>query len=460
MQNTATKVLNVIKNNFPYGIRDDFIDTTKVLRIYLADCNDDRITQNQIARIIRENGVADGGRFYFVSEGDAAKIRLLSNKILKLNVIAYYTTLYERHYDFFSGAHIFSPATLKKILQEIDATHFYYPEFCSSKKMTRLDCEIEKFFTPQENSLSLEAIQRKLPYVPAEKILQVLSDTKKYLPTTNGRYVSILRMQFDTDEIAEVKRQLLSSTAEKNCVELDDLDLSSNFALNPNVSARDLLNVIHEKFFADKFIKQGKRLFKRGEKFSSRPRGAKSNLKDFLAEQTELPVEKLFAFAKNLGVEQYAALGVAYDMMTRVEKNFFVKDELANFDVSGVDEALNSFVQGKIIPLRAVTSFTGFPPIAGYSWNLFLLESFLLKHSRQFAYGATAVNSLNIGAIYSKSLRLKNYLDVLATVLVQELVPLEKSVVEKFLIEHGYRMRLHDKAAEEIISRAQEIFKR
>lgn len=460
MQNIATKILDVIKNNFPYGIRDDFIDTNKVLRIYLAERDDETVTQNQIARVIHENGVPDGGRFYFVSEGDAAKIRLLSSKILKLNAIVYYSALYERHYDFFSGAHIFSPATLKKILQTVDATHSYFPEFCSSKKMTRLDCEIEKLFTPQENSLSFEAIQRKLPYVPAEKILQVLADTKKFLPTKNGRYVSIPRMQFDTDEIDAVKRRLLASTAEKNFVELDDLDLSSNFALNPNVSARDLLNVIHEKFFADKFTKQGKRLFKRGDELSGRARGAKSSLKDFLAEQDELPVEKLFAFAKNLGVEQYAALSVAYDVMTRVEKNFFVKDESANFDVAGVDAALNPFVQDKIIPLRAVTSFTGFPPIAGYSWNLFLLESFLLKHSRQFAYAATAVNSLNIGAIFPKSLRLKNYPDVLATVLVQERVPLEKSVVEKFLIEHGYRIRFRDKAAEEIISRAQEILRR
>lgn len=55
------------------------------------------------------------------------------------------------------------------------------------------------------------------------------------------------------------------------------------------------------------------------------------------------------------------------EMMIRIEKIFFVKNALINFDVAVIEAALNSLAQDKIISLRNVTSFTGFPPVEGYS---------------------------------------------------------------------------------------------
>lgn len=143
--------------------------------------------------------------------------------------------------------------------------------------------------------------------------------------------------------------------------------------------------------------------------------------------------------------------------MTRVDKNLFVKDELIDFDITGIDAALNSFVQGKIISLRDVTSFTGFPTVKGYSWNLFLLESFLRKFSRRYVYASPAANSANLGAIFPKSMNFEGYLDVQAAVVVQENIPLEKSLVEEFLIGHGFRAKRIDKVTARIIIRAQEF---
>ena len=146
--------------------------------------------------------------------------------------------------------------------------------------------------------------------------------------------------------------------------------------------------------------------------------------------------------------------------MIRAEKNLFVKDALINFDIAAVDEALTSFVRGKIIPLRAVTSFTGFPSVEGCSWNLFLLESFLRKFSRRYVYASHAVNNSNLGAIHPKSLKFENYLDVQAAAVVQEKIPLEKSAVENFLIGQGFRARRIKNVTEQIIVRAQEILSR
>ena len=309
-------------------------------------------------------------------------------------------------------------------------------------------------------SLSLEDLQAKLPYVPAEKILAVLSETKRYLPTNTGKYFPVSKIKFDAKEIHLAKRQIFSRIDAKGYVEPEDYDLSTNFALNPELPEKDLRNVIYEKFFSADFTKRGKKLFKKGNVDAEKFLTPTKRVRNFISEQEEVSVDKLFAFAENLKLAQHAALSLAHETMIRVDKNLFVKDSLINFDVAAVDEALTPFVQGKIISLRSVTSFTGFPPVAGWSWNLFLLESFLRKYSEKYSYAAPAANSSNAGAIYPKSMKFKDYLDVQIAVVVQEKILLEKSAVENFLIKHGFRMKRIDKVTDDIIFRAQEILRR
>ena len=177
-------------------------------------------------------------------------------------------------------------------------------------------------------------------------------------------------------------------------------------------------------------------------------------LRVFISAQAELPVDKLFNAAHDFGIDKHDALKAAYENMIRVEKNLFVNDSLISFDVRAVDDALTSFVQGKIIPLRSVTSFVGFPALQGYSWNLFLLESFLRKYSQKYFYDTSTANSSNVGAIYPKSMNLEDYLDVQSSVILQENIPLEKAAVENFLSAQGYRSRRFAKATERVIARA------
>ena len=224
--------------------------------------------------------------------------------------------------------------------------------------------------------------------------------------------------------------------------------MSSTFALNPAVSPKYLFNLIYDRFFADEFIRQGKKLFRKKEEKDS----DKAELIKFLLKHEEVNSEKLF---NSFGVR--SALKCAYKYMTRVSEKLFVKDSLIQFNVAGTDEALTAFVQGKIVSLRTVTSFTGFPPVKGYSWNLYMLESFLRKYSQRYFYDTPAYNNSNVGVIYPKSMGFENYIEVQSATLLQEDIPLEKVAVEKFLIEHGYRITRVDTVTEQIIARAREL---
>ena len=457
MQNFTQTIIEIIKNNFPNGIRDDFIDINKVRRLYLERHANEENLRALIGYIICRDGIADGGRYYFIADDDFENIKRLIDDIFEKYSIAYYSSIYERHADFFNRMHIFSPTVLKKILQEADCDHIYFDEFCSEKQ-TGLDQEVDKAFKLMNKNLSVEELQKLLPYVPTENIKSELANVQKYLPTVDGKFIPRCKIQYDSDEIDKAKRQIASSIDAKGYADRDDYNLESNFALNYELDENALRDLIFQKFFAQDFSQRAKKIYKKGDPHVRRQAGfAEVKLRKFIAEHQELSTKKLFEFAKELDAANWFTLNTAFSEMVRVSKELFVKDELIDFDVDGIDDALAPFVQDKIIPIRAVKSFTGFPSVGAYTWNLFLLESFLRKYSRRYTYNAPASNSSNVGAIYPRSMTFRDYNDVQAAAVVQEKIPIETVAVMDFLIGKGYRAARNAKSIDKIIVRSKDI---
>lgn len=457
-QDTVKRFMDIVEENFSNGIRDDIIDTSKILKIFSADYPDEKIFLDSLIDIIHTNGIETGGRFYFISEDNIESILFFFDEILKKFSIAYYSSVYKKHLDFFYRMHIFSPEVLRKILLRYDSRHCHFSDFCSANKSTHLDYEITKIFMKSDNPLSLEILQKKLPYVPSEKFSRVLVDSKNFFMTQKNFFVLTSKIQFDEKEIESAKNKLFHLIKSEGYATLNDCDFSSNLAHNLEIPETDLQNIIYEKFFSCDFLKRGNKLFKKN---SSRKRNSSGGLNDklrkFIDNQQELSLKQLFSSAQNLGVSSTVALSAALEKMIRVDENFFIKDSMINFKVDEIDQALSSFVQEKIIPLRAVTSFIGFPVVSGHLWNLFLLESFLRKYSRKFVFNATGVNSSNTGCIYPKYMKFADYLEVQAAAVVQEKIPLKKSDVENFLLSQGYRSTRFDNVTTRIIKLAQEF---
>lgn len=83
MQDFTKKIIEIIRANFTNGIRDDFIDTTKVSKIYSINHPNENISQDSIVRVIHNNGIETNGRFYFVEDREVESIRRLLNDLLQ-----------------------------------------------------------------------------------------------------------------------------------------------------------------------------------------------------------------------------------------------------------------------------------------------------------------------------------------------------------------------------------------
>ena len=336
---------------------------------------------------------------------------------------------------------------------------FCFDEFCTLSLGFKLDYEVAKIFYTENKSLSLDELQKIFRYVPNEKILSVVTNIKKYLPTVTGKYFPISKIKFDAEEISIAENKIDSAIAEKNFAAREDYDLSSNFALNPEIDEKILRDLIYKKFFADKFDRNRTRLVKKTASIKKRL-GFGKLIHELCSSKDELTFDDVSYFSsKYLPSSHGYAVTLAFfnENMTRVSADLFVKSELVNFSIAAVDDALEKILQGKIIPLRAINDFTNFPPVENYSWNLFLLESFLRKYSEKFIFTSAHFNNSNIGAIYPASMNFADYLDVQVAAVVQEKILLEPEEVGNFLVEKGYRGQRSVKIIQRIIQQAKKI---
>ena len=263
MTNATKKIINVIQNNFPNGVRDDYITVNKILNLYLDNLSNEMVARDEILTTIQSYGIRDSGRFYFVAIEEADRLRTFFTALFQKFPIVYYSAVHKKHADFFTQMHIFSPNVLKKILQAISCSCFYFRDFCSQDKFPRLDSAVKKIFSSTKEALSLAELTDKLGYVPPKKISEVLADTSKFMPTIDGRHILRDTINFDMEEIFKARHQIISCLDKHAYAAPEDYNLASNLALNPEVAEKDMRTLIYENFFADDFMKRGRKIFRR-----------------------------------------------------------------------------------------------------------------------------------------------------------------------------------------------------
>ena len=264
------KIVAIILEHFPNGIRDDFIDTNKVLKLYRTKYAEE-VSLKKIADVIRARGIEDGGRFYFVSAEDVKSIKWLFDEILETNSIVYYSVVRVKHADFFVRRSVFSPKILRKVLSK-KGDYFYSKDFCATDKSTRLEYEVEKIFRARGNSLTLGELQEKFSYVPPEKISVLLDDARKYLKINSGKFFLVSEIHFDEEEIRAARQKIFSVLDASESASLEDCDLSSTFALNLRKIFLRRVHSPRQKNFQERRARQ-ENLGRRGrshQKFSCR----------------------------------------------------------------------------------------------------------------------------------------------------------------------------------------------
>jgi len=293
---------------------------------------------------------------------------------------------------------------------------------------------IRKAFNERE-AWSFDELNERLPYIKMDTIKQTLN-REDYFRVDVGVYTHIDNMDLPEDEGEKIKGLISERLSSKTYVIANELDLSKFEKLNPHCPFSAIRDAVFYKFLTQTYDKSGQVITRRGEKLR-----VLDILEQYCLDAETVSFEELNRLEASFdpdGRTHSQCLIAAHNTVVRVSDALFVAESKVVFDIDKIDATLVLYCQENFIPLKNIIDFS-LLHYAGYTWNLFLLESYVRKYSRMFKFDVRAVNSANIGVIVKKSFEYDGYDTLLAMVLAKTTILLsDKTTIGEFLFKNGY----------------------
>lgn len=456
-ENAERVIMTIMEERFPNGIRPNSVIDINKLKNYCCEAvGEYLISPNmEVSSVLKTIGISYGEKVFPISQRGRNKLTDLCNQLVdEGNRLFFYEEFYDVHVNFLQEIHIFSAELLKAALTQLMPSFYFSKNYFGVLDNLLIETEILQCFDSVV-CLSYEQLKGKLPYIPIEKIKQVLAQNSEYIWVEMGVYTHISKIYVDYKEVHLIENKIKAEIAKCGYVSLTSLDVSTNLETNPELSEISIKNGLFQMFFSESYYKRGNIITPKGSILNS-----VAVFEDFCLSHTCLTLNELLDFERDInGSIHSQALFVAYDTMIRVDEDTFVSDFEIEFDSVAIDNTIALFAKSEIIPIRAITSFTSFPYIEGYSWNLFLLESYCRRFSKQYEFQCLSVSSKNVGAIIPKFMNLGDYVSVLAMAVAKADLELEEKEVADFLFYSGYVARRTNIIAE-IVTKARIVRER
>jgi hypothetical protein len=361
--------------------------------------------------------------------------------------------LYDKHSSELYSVGIFSVEMLKAFIK------MHYPDMPIKWDYIYLTDTspadlIEEVFQERE-AWSHGELQDRLPCLKMDTIKKALNGSQ-YFRIAKSTYTHIDCMDLPDSEGKKITEFVAATLTKKDYVTANELDLSKLENLNPHCPFSAIRDAAFTKFLSEEYDKSGQVITRKGEKLR-----VLDILEQYCLQSDAVSFDELNTFEATFdpgGRTHSQCLIAGHNTMLRVSEDLFVSDSNVNFDITKIDEVIALYCTGNFIPLRGVSDFS-LLPYPGYQWNWFLLESYVRRFSRVFAFDVRAVNSANIGVIVRKSFDYDDYDEILAMALAKSSIELNnKTVVGDYLFENGYiGWRNLGKSEKKIIQKARTL---
>lgn len=443
--------------HFAYGIKADSpIELMRFKRFYAEDYGEECPWNDEdIKNLISEKCFFYDGKGYLLSKNKRSAIL---NEIYGLKEngiqIIYYRDLYEKNEEWFYNLGIYSDDMLKSFLQKYAEKIVCRKSYFSWSQNTENELLKNYILCIWGDAVlhDYSELKQCMEYVPIDKIKYALANNLCFVWNSAETYTCEDKFIISKNEISKILDYIKQNIELNDCVSLDEIPLETVIDENYELSKTAIITLIYNKFLSTDYVKNYRVISKKGKK-----RSAIELIEDYCKSKREILLEELFEqWELRTGTHRQAVpLDIAYSMMVRVDANRFVSDDKVKFDVYCIDEVLSALVLGDALGLKEITSFALFPD-CGYSWNLFLIESFCRKYSKTFKYMAITTNSRNAGAIVRKKCDY-DYHTLLAHILADSNIVLSDEIVMDYLYDKGYIARRSYKCLHELMELALEL---
>ncbi len=435
---TVAQVTEVLSSHFSNGYRlNSTIEITRFRSFFAKDFDFEvTLTDEELTSYIAACGTPFDGKIYAVSAQAKNRIKgLVEDYFADGAQIIFFSEFYAKNESWLFESSVVTDDILIDILRGL------FPDLCFTKTyfgytkvpvFAALEAEILRVWG-NDVLLTYSQLTERLRYVPLERIKSILGQNGDFIWNNVETFSHVSRI-----EVTDEERQVIREAATNECdvrgyVSITDLPFAEIEDRNYQLSITAVHNAVYRICLSDKFHKKGKIIVRKGDVLDSL-----TIMKEYCRTVDKCSLDDLLAYGKDLTGESYyrTPMEAANAILVRIDKNTYVADKYVHFNTDIIDEAIGLFVKGDYLSLKSFTTFGAFPD-CGQPWNLFVLESYCRRFSREFRFDAPIVNSRNAGAIIRKSCNM-DYSEIMTDAVANADIILKNTNVGKFLYENGY----------------------
>lgn len=448
------KLTTVISTHFANGYRLKSPIEMARFQSFAAEVFGEEIElpPEELQRYLLTCGTVHEGKVYAVSAATKERIQeLVKDYFSEGAQVIFFTEFYAKNENWLFDASVISEDMLINILRHLfpklsfTTTYFGY---MNVPVIAALESEILRVWGDTVLQ-TYDQLAEHLRYVPIERIKSLLGQNGDFIWNSVGTFSHVSRIEITDEERQAIRAVTIRECKANGYASMIDLPLGEIEGRNHNLSNTAVHSAVYRICLSDKFENRGKILTHKGVGFD-----ASTLMKRYCRSIDRCTIEDLLIFQRELTgrEDSQVAMAVGTSMLVRVDRDTYVADRYLHFTVDLIDQVIGQFLTGEYLPLKDFTTFAAFPH-CGHTWNLYLLESYCRRFSREFRFDTPTINTRNAGAVIRKSCDM-DYTEILIDAVVNANIPLTGKSVGTFLCESGYIGRSTPAKVAEIIDKA------
>ncbi|MDR1147359.1 MAG: hypothetical protein LBK66_01890 [Spirochaetaceae bacterium] len=454
------RLTSLLKAHYSNGYRiNSPIEMTRLRGFAAAEYGEElKLSDDELKRYIRSCGIELNNKVFIVSAETKERLKTIANDYFESGAQAiFYEEFFNKNEKWLIEASVVTEDILLRVFAwiylEMAFTKIFFGTTHDTVE-TVIKNEICRIWGDGV-LINYNQITERLSYIPFARIKHTLASNQEFIWNSEGTYTHVNKVIISKDEKEAVSRAAKKGCAVYGYVSVNNLPLLEIAERNYELSVSAIQSAVYSICLSDEYDKKGKIIVKKGKTLN-----ALEIMKAYCVNLDKCTLDDLLQYEEEITgeIRRFLSMEAAFSTMVRIDKATFVADKYIAFNKTKVDKAISKFVTGDYLPLKSFTTFGAFPD-CGQRWNLFLLESYCRRFSKQFRFDTPSVNSQNAGAVVRKSCEL-SYTEIMADAVIHAKIPLSEERIAVFLFEAGYTGRSASAKVNVVIETAKALQRR